>query len=629
MSRRIPLLMIALLALTIMTGSAEELPTPDAGETTPTAAVEIAPADTGETAPADGADMPVARDSALPVLDDNEDAVRDAQQSLANLGFYDDAVDGKFGKHTEAALRAFQRQSGLNATGHLDEYTRTLLLKYAEEDINPKSIQQRLIDLGYLQGTADGKLGEKSTNAVKIFQRINGLKVTGTANAETVLRLFSDQVETLPEGLSAGSKGEDVEMLQRNLLRYGFMTEALDGEYGKTTTSAVQAFQQHLIDQGIPVEKTGVASPLTLYCLYSEAYSSYLRDVSEGMTDAEAGRVERRLNDLGYMDAAADDTFDDYAREALVMFQWKAGVDATGVADRRTVDALFSATAPRADHCAPHEIAKGDSGLAVMDVEAALVAAGYTTELPDGVFGDALEKALSHVADYLKEEDSPDHLTKETVAALQNGLLEYRAFDADATMDAARVQSRLYTLFYLDKAGIDGMIGDNTLSALHEFQKVNGLPRTDAVDQATTAALFSTAALSKPYRYRVDVSIARQTVEVYSLGDDNRYELVKTFKCSTGLHDSTPRGIYLEGHPVNRWHYFKKFFCWAQYSYKIVDDIMFHSVIYGSKDEKSLRRSSQRNLGNPASHGCVRLSVEDAKWLYEHCGRGQTVIVIQ
>ena len=606
MSRRTFLILIALLALSILPVMAEEIATPDAEEESPIVAEETVTHDTPMS----------------------EEAIREAQRSLANLGFYKDDVDGRFGKHTEAALRDFQRTSGLSTTGHLDEDTRALLSKYADQDLSPKAIQQRLIDLGYLQGTADGKLGVKSANAMKIFQRVNGLSVTGTANGETVLCLFSEGVEKLPEGLSAGDKGEEVTRLQTGLNRYGFMAEPLDGEYGKTTSSAVRALQQHLIDQGIPVEKTGTASPLTLYCLYSDAYSSYLRDVTAGMTDGEVGRVEQRLADLGYMDAAADDTFDDYAAEALYMFQWKAGVEANGVAGRKTIDALFSTDAPRADHCAAHDISKGDTGLAVRDVEAALVAAGYTTELPDGVYDDALEKALTHVADYLKEEDSPDHLTRETVASLQNGLLEYRAFDADATIDAARVQSRLYTLFYLDKSGIDGKIGGNTLSALHDFQKANGLPRTDEVDHATTSVLFTTSAIPRQFPFRIEVSLSRQVVEVWALSGENHYDLVKTFKCSTGLHDSTPHGIFLEGHPVNRWHYFKKFFCWAQYSYKIVDDIMFHSVIYGSKDEKSLRRSSQRNLGNPASHGCVRLSVEDAKWLYEHCGRGQAVIVI-
>ena len=106
------------------------------------------------------------------------------------------------------------------------------------------------------------------------------------------------------------------------------------------------------------------------------------------------------------------------------------------------------------------------------------------------------------------------------------------------------------------------------------------------------------------------------------------YDLVQTFTCSTGLHDSTPHGVFLDGHPLNRWHYFKKFYCWAQYSFEIEGDILFHSVIYSSNNENSLRSGSLYALGNPASHGCVRLQVADAKWLFENCKRGETVIVI-
>ena len=42
-----------------------------------------------------------------------------------------------------------------------------------------KAIQQRLIDLGYLSGNADGNYGQKTTQAVKDFQVCNGLKEDG------------------------------------------------------------------------------------------------------------------------------------------------------------------------------------------------------------------------------------------------------------------------------------------------------------------------------------------------------------------------------------------------------------------------------------------------------------------
>lgn len=719
--------------------------------------------------------MPVVEDITIAYYDDQADVVRDIQKRLAKLGFYVGSVDGKFGRYSEEAVRAFQRQYGLTETGHIDAQTLSLATEYSDRDITNKAIQKRMIELGYLQGSADGRFGAQSVDALMRFQQINGIRETGIMDADTIALLFSEKAIVLPAAVTSRSKSEDIEALQKRLIRFGFMNEAATGKFGKVTGQAVRAFQQHLTDQGTPVEATGNASPLTLYYLYGEDYSSYLQDVSVGMTGAEAQRVEQRLAALGYMDMAADDTFDAYAQQALRLFQQMAGMEITGVADRATIDALFSehpaalpaelssdsegdavfrlqnalirygfmaeeadgaygettaaavqsfqqrlldqgypvnatgsaspltlyylysddyssylrnvsvgttddearrielrlsrlgymdgeaddtfdayagealrlfrqkagldpdgpadraavdalfaGDAPMADHCAPHEISSGDSGLIVRDIENALLVAGYSVKLPDGKFDAALEKALQNAAAFLGSDDSAEHLTRETVAAIQGGLLS-----ENVSPDATRIQRRLHTLYYLDKSGIDGVKGENTLAALHEFQETNGLPQTDGEDPRTLSALFSSAAIAKRLPYRVEVSLSRQEVKVWALNSQNEYTLAKTFTCSTGKNNTTPRGIFLKSFPANRWHYFKKFYCWAQYSFVIEGDILFHSVIYGSKNENSLHRSSVRALGNPASHGCVRLAVEDAQWLFEHCERGSLVVVIQ
>ena len=38
-------------------------------------------------------------------------------------------------------------------------------------------------------------------------------------------------------------------------------------------------------------------------------------------------------------------------------------------------------------------------------------------------------------------------------------------------------------------------------------------------------------------------------------------------------------------------------------------------------------KNSYRNLGRATSHGCVRLTVPDAKWIYENIAPGTKIIV--
>lgn len=52
-----------------------------------------------------------------------------------------------------------------------------------------KTAQQKLIRLGYLEGAADGKMGEKTRQALEAFQRDRGLPVTGRLDEATSAEL--------------------------------------------------------------------------------------------------------------------------------------------------------------------------------------------------------------------------------------------------------------------------------------------------------------------------------------------------------------------------------------------------------------------------------------------------------
>lgn len=195
-----------------------------------------------------------------------------------------------------------------------------------------------------------------------------------------------------------------------------------------------------------------------------------------------------------------------------------------------------------------------------------------------------------------------------------------------------RLQRRLKSLNYLSGEA-DGVLGADTQLALTAFQKFNGLKQSGQADAETQRVLYSSSALAGKQadkRYLLKISVDKQRVYAYewSVLDQDYTSLARTMVCSTGLNATpTPKGTFTNTTPVVRWGYFPKFDCWAQYLYRINGSILFHSVLYDSAEESTLRWGSVQKLGSKASHGCVRLSVEDAKWIYNNCPAGTTIVV--
>ena len=590
--------------------------------------------------------MPVVTDEPLNAEEAAEaqaERMRRAQQMLIDLNCLDGVADGEYGPRTAQAIRLFQSRNGLVENGELNDATYEALCRKAEAAGAAREVQQRLIDLGYLRGAADGIFGERSAEALKLFQAIAGLPATGEIDEATREALFAQDAKAVPARLSVGDKGDAVQALQERLRQFGFMTDRADGSYGKATASAVRRFQEHLLAQGVSedlgIAVTGEATSATQALLFDPEYSSYISDIAVEDTGDEVLRVERRLNQLGYMDQEPDDTYDDYAARAAAAFRVDAGLPESDVADRALVDALFADDAPETEDFVPHDIRKGDSGYAVRAVEEALVRGGMSILPPDGRYNDAVASAVGRLHDYLAKSRIKSYRAKaDLFEDAESMSIEAQRFLIDEWLQIPnsvndegtlmRVQRRLNMLYYLDRTCVDGLEGDATTEALEAFQTENGLRVTGKADDATRAVLFTDEAVKKPLPYRVEVSIADQRVYVYERTESGEYEQTQTFVCSTGLGNSTPRGVFLDGFPVNRWHHFTKYDCWAQYSFEIEGNIMFHSVLYREDDVETMNENSYYALGKKASHGCIRLKPVDAKWLFTHCKRGTLAIVI-
>ncbi len=126
--------------------------------------------------------------------------------------------------------------------------------------------------------------------------------------------------------------------------------------------------------------------------------------------------------------------------------------------------------------------------------------------------------------------------------------------------------------------------------------------------------------------YVLYVNRNQNVVTVYTADDQgNAVTPVKAMLCSTGRNNGTPTGTFqisakYEWRPLNGGVY-------GQYACRFNGGILFHSVPYVKKDKATLKTKEFNKLGNQASDGCVRLCVEDVKWIYDHCDVGTKVVV--
>ena len=111
-----------------------------------------------------------------------------------------------------------------------------VVLEVGSSGTNVTKIQQRLIQFGYLKGTADGRYGEATRDAVILFQRRNGLTVDGRVGADTAAALG---VTLSASGSKAVSATASVSSDQSLLARLVYAEARGESYKGKVAVAAV------------------------------------------------------------------------------------------------------------------------------------------------------------------------------------------------------------------------------------------------------------------------------------------------------------------------------------------------------------------------------------------------------
>lgn len=200
--------------------------------------------------------------------------VTHAQYRLYNLGYLYNASDinGTYDQTTMDAVKKLQEMNGLAVDGIYGTSTYNLLysdevkanvVALGEQSDLVKKYQQILINLGYLDGEADGNFGLGTQNAIKAFQSRNDQVVDGYLGPDT--RAALDDPNAIPFAMRLGEQSDSVKELQEYLVKYGYLSsDRATGYFGELTKAAVANFQKK---NGLTAD--GLAGAKTMSLLHS------------------------------------------------------------------------------------------------------------------------------------------------------------------------------------------------------------------------------------------------------------------------------------------------------------------------------------------------------------------------
>ena len=123
--------------------------------------------------------------------------------------------------------------------------------------------------------------------------------------------------------------------------------------------------------------------------------------------------------------------------------------------------------------------------------------------------------------------------------------------------------------------------------------------------------------------YKVIVDLTYQVVLVYTKDSAGEYTVPARYMlCSSGVNNATPAGTFeMDDHRV-RFSVFASDGRYGQYWTQITKRFYFHTILYSKKNAANYLEDTYEKLGSPDSHGCVRLTVPDARWIFYNIAPG-------
>lgn len=356
------------------------------------------------------------------VLGTRNEEVTEIQRALNQLGYLNQSPTGYFGENTRAAVIAFQKDKGLTQDGKVGSQTKSQLLASNQKVKAASStsvytvgargnevtaIQKTLYQLKYLKQKPTGYFGIATRDAVRAFQKKANLAVDGKVGPKTRSALNkaaagssgqtgepSEKEPSVTSGiLRYGSTGSQVTEIQQILYDKKYLKQKPTGFFGTNTQAAVIAFQKDnkLVADGLVGAKTKAAlSSSTGGAGDDKQTEDEIFPVKPGDRGEIVTRIQTQLKKLSYYTyQSVTEFYGPITKEAVMKFQKKSGLQATGIVDKATYDKMFAKQAEA------NQLAVGDKGDDVTKLQNRLKKLGYFDSAATGYFGSITKAAVT------------------------------------------------------------------------------------------------------------------------------------------------------------------------------------------------------------------------------------------
>jgi peptidoglycan hydrolase-like protein with peptidoglycan-binding domain len=309
--------------------------------------------------------------------EDRGPSVRNLQQRLKQVGFYQAPITQVFDTSTEEAVRRFQKAAGLDVNGIAGPVTLEKLQSWkvsAQSTQNTKPSLRNAIN--------------SSSNTTTVAARTTRVSSPSTGSIRPTKRKN-------PNFLQRGDEGEDIKLLQERLRVAGFYHGSSIGIFGPITEEAVKRFQQAYnlnVDGVVGAETLSKLPPAGVG--YGDDYNNPPQPRNKDMLRlgdrGEAVRIlQEQLIEAGYLEGEPTGYFGPNTDDAVRRFQGNNYLAVSGIAGPTTRGKL-------------HNLVKNTpkSEFSVLEIQRRLHARGFYKGPLNGVMADDTKQAIRQAQEF-------------------------------------------------------------------------------------------------------------------------------------------------------------------------------------------------------------------------------------